>query len=154
MTLSKTPGLIKKFCRTTWKFQVTFGTPLKNLDSFVSTILADDGGFEKGSVTIDAVIFEPKNLKSILAANSLPAEYGHDWSIAVEGKTQVRELLRAALSDWVDFAFVPMPKPFVIYADHDEYTIFYANTKSNLNRAVQPLFAAGFEQISDYQRQL
>jgi hypothetical protein len=154
MTLSKTPGSIKKFCRTSWKFQTTFGTPLKNLNAFVSTILADDGGYDHGTVTIDAVVFEPKNLIASLSANSLPAEYGHDWSIEVEGKQQVQELLIAALSDWVDFVFIPRPKPFVIYADHDEFTTFYANTKSNLNKVVQPLLNKGFTQIPDYQREL
>ena len=153
MTLSKTPGQIKKFCRTPWKFQTTFGTPLKNLDSFVSTILADEAGYRQGTVTIDSVVFEPKNLKSFLTANSLPPEYGHDWSITVEGLNQVRQLLRTTLLDWVDFVFVPTPKPFVIYADHDEFTTFYANTKSNLNRVVQPLLANGFKHIADYQRQ-
>jgi hypothetical protein len=31
----------------------------------------------------------------------------------------------------------------VIYADHDEYTTFYANTRSNLNRVVEALVAQG-----------
>lgn len=62
------------------------------------------------------------------------------------------ELLEAALGDWVNFTFVPKPKPFVIYADHDEYTTFYANTKSNLNGVVQALSGAGFEKVPDYQR--
>lgn len=61
-------------------------------------------------------------------------------------------MLEAALGDWVDFVFVPVPKPFVIYADHDEYTTFYANTKSNLNRVAQALIAAGFEKVLDYER--
>lgn len=87
-----------------------------------------------------------------MTAQSLPVEYGHDWSIEVEGKQQVKELSIAALSDWVDFVFIPKPKPFVIYADHDEFTTFYANTKSNLNLVAQPLLANGFKQVSDYQR--
>lgn len=154
MKLSRTPGLIKKFRRTPWRFQATFGTPLKNLEAFVSAILADSGEFDKGRVILDAVVFEPKNLKALLAANSLPTQYGQDWSIEVEGKQQVRGLLVAALSDWVDFVFVPTPKPFVIYADHDELTTFFANTKSNLNLVAQSLLAKGFTQIHDYQRQL
>jgi hypothetical protein len=66
----------------------------------------------------------------------------------------VEELLHTAFSDWFDFLFVPTPKPFVIYADHDEYTTFYANTRSNLNRVVQALSAKGFEEIAEYKRQL
>lgn len=154
MTLSNTPGAIKKFGRTPWRFQATFRAPLKQLDLFVAAILADDGGFEKGTVTIGEVVFDPKNLKFLLAANSLSAELGNDWSISADGKMQVRELLKAALADWVDFSFIPTPKPFVIYSDHDEYSTFYADTKSNLNGVVQVLLANGFKQVPDYQREL
>ncbi len=153
MTLSNTRGLIKKFGRTSWRFQTTFGTPLKDLDSFVSAILADDGEFAKGTVTIDGYVFEPNNLKRLLVAKFRSDEFGHDWTISADGKKGVRELLKAALSDWVDFLFIPMLKPFVIYADHDEHTTFYANTKSNLNRVTQPLLKNGFQQIPDFQRE-
>jgi hypothetical protein len=34
---------------------------------------------------------------------------------------------------------------FVIYADHDEYATFYANTRSNLNRVADALFANGLK---------
>ena len=154
MTLSSTPGSIRKFARTPWKFQTTFNTPLKKLDSFVTAILADQGGYEKGIVTIDEVVFEPRNLKELLAANLLSTEFGHDWSIVAKGKTQVRELLEAAFSDWVDFSFVPTPKSFVIYADHDEFTTFFATTKSNLNQVVETLLNKGFERNPVYRREL
>ncbi|HUA66595.1 MAG TPA: hypothetical protein VME24_12155, partial [Alphaproteobacteria bacterium] len=61
--------------------------------------------------------------------------------------------LVATFSDWVDFFFVPAPKPFVIYADHDEYATFFANTKSKLNSVVEPLLKSGFKQVLNYQRQ-
>ena len=48
---------------------------------------------------------------------------------------------------------MPTPKPFVIYADHDEFTTFYANTRSNLNRVSDTLLTQGFEEVSGYQRQ-
>lgn len=154
MTVANTPGAIKKFKRTPWRFQVTFATPLKQLDAFVSAILGHDGEFESAIVTIDEIVFDAKNLNGLLSANSLSAELSHDYSISVDGKASVRELLKTALSDWIDFAFVPMPKPFVIFADHDEFATFYANTKSNLNQAKQSLLANGFREILDYQRQL
>ncbi len=46
------------------------------------------------------------------------------------------------------------PKTFVIYADHDEYTTFYANSRSNLNRVTESLLTQGFEEVSGYQRRL
>ena len=70
------------------------------------------------------------------------------------GRQEIEELLHATLSDWVDFLFVPAPKTFVIYADHDEYTTFYANSRSNLNRVTESLLTQGFEEVSGYQRRL
>lgn len=70
------------------------------------------------------------------------------------GQQEVEDLLQAAFTDWFDFVFVPTPKPFVIYADHDEYTTFYANTRSNLNRVLTTMSAQGFDQIPEHTRQL
>jgi hypothetical protein len=42
----------------------------------------------------------------------------------------------------------------VIYADHDEYATFYANTRSNLNRISEALTLQGFEKIAEYTRSL
>jgi hypothetical protein len=42
---------------------------------------------------------------------------------------EIAPLLEAALGDWVDFLFVPVPKPFAIYADHDDYITLYANSR-------------------------
>jgi hypothetical protein len=154
MKLSQIPGSLKRFRRTSWRFQQTFHTPLTTLKPFVGTIASALEPLSGGCVTIDQAVFEPKHLISLLTAHSLPAEYGQDWSLTAEGQPETEALLEAALGDWVDFLFVPAPKPFVIYADHDEYTTFYANTKSNLNRVAQALSANGFENIPDYERQL
>ncbi len=156
MTLTDTPGSMKRFRRSTspWKFQATFLTPLKNLPNFVATISSAYEPFEIASITIDEVIFTPENLLKLFAKHSLPERYGHDLSIAASSHEEVKALLQAAFTDSVDFIFVPKPKPFVIYADHDEYTTFYANTKSNLNRIVHALSDKGFQRIEDYQRNL
>jgi hypothetical protein len=151
MTLSETPGSLKRFRRTPWGSQQTFSTPLKNLQPFVATITS---AFDTASITIDQVIFAPKHLLDLLARCSLPARYGRDLTFVATGNEEVQALLQAALSDWIDFIFVPAPKPFVIYADHDEYTTFYANTKSNLNRVVDALSQQGFEKVKDYERNL
>jgi len=154
MTLSEAPGSLKRFRRTPWRFQRTFHTPLKKLQPFVATIVSSREPLQAASVTIDEVVFEPKHLMSLLSRYSLPSQFGRDWCIATNAELEIAELLEAALSDWVDFAFVPSPKPFVIYADHDEYTTFYANTKSNLNGVVQALSGAGFGEVPDYERNL
>jgi hypothetical protein len=154
MTVSNTPGALKKFGRSTWRFQTTFRTPLKELPAFVSTILAATDRMDQGTVTIDEIVFEPKNLKALLATNGAPGQLEHDWTIAAEGKADIHALLQAALADWVNFLFVPTPKPFVIYADHDEYTTFYTASKSNLNPVISGLLQNGFGQVQDYHREI
>jgi hypothetical protein len=154
MEVSHTPSVLKQFRRTPWKFQRTFKTPLKNLQPFVATIASAGQSFKTASITIDQAIFEPKHWIDQLTRYSLPPRYEKGTSVTAVGQPEIEELLNAALSDWVDFLFVPAPKPFVIYADHDEYTTFYANTGSNLNRVAEPLLTQGFEEVSGYQRRL
>jgi len=57
--------------------------------------------------------------------------------------------LMAASSDPVDFLFAPEKKPFVLYADHNQFT-----TPSNLNGVVQALPSQGFREVSGYHREL
>jgi hypothetical protein len=153
LTITQTPGAIKKFSRSSWRFQQTFRTPLKKLKPFVATILDAVGQIESGAVTIDGYVFEPKNLHQLLASQNVPPTVYHDVVVTALGRESVEILLRTAFSDWVDFVFQPSPKPFVIYADHDEYTTFFANTKGKLNQVVLPLNAAGFEKV-EYERAL
>jgi hypothetical protein len=91
---------------------------------------------------------------AMLAQHSLPVQCRHGWSVTVTSQHEIKALLEAALGDWVDFLFVPTPEPFVIYADHDEYTTFYADTKSNLDRIVEALSAEGFDMALGYERHL
>lgn len=151
MNACNTPGALKKFGRTPCRFQATFQTPLKQLDLFVSTILSANETIESASVTIAEVVFEPKHLNGLVNGKD-GIQLGRDVTLKAESREQVNELLLAAFSDWVDFLFIPLPKPFVIYADHDEFATFLANTKSNLNPVVQPLLKNGFKEVLNYQR--
>ena len=98
-------------------------------------------------------MFEPKNLNALLADRCLPPSLQSESCIEATGQQETAALLQAALSDSVDFWFIPTPKPFVIYADHDEYTTFFANSKSNLNGLIEPLLKQGFQKV-DYERNL
>jgi hypothetical protein len=153
MTLSETPGAMKQFRKKGWKFQRTFLTPLQNLRAFVKTIISTQE-FQAGCLTIDQAIFEPRHLTSLLEKYSLPPQCGHGTSITAHSQAEVAELLEAAFGDPLDFIFTPVPKPFVIFADHDEYTTFFANTRSNLNAVVTALAAHGLKEIRDYERRL
>ncbi len=153
MTLSAASGSLKRLRKVTWRFQQTFLTPLPNLQPFVAATISGREKILSGTVTVDSVVFEPKNLNALLASQSLPPTLQRDSCVEATGQQQVGALLEAALGDWVDFWFVPSPKPFVIYADHDEYTTFFANSKSNLNGVVEPLRREGFKTV-DYERKL
>jgi hypothetical protein len=154
MTLGETPGFWKKFQRTPWRFQQTFQTPLQNLQPFVTTVLSAHGPHEGASLTVDEAVFEPRHLLDLLAKHDLPAKFNRGATITATNREEVQALLQAGLADWMDFAFVPVPKPFVIYADHDEYTTLLANTKSNLNRLTTALSRQSFQPVEGYERQL
>ena len=154
MNLNKKPGALKRFHKTSWKFQQTFQTPLKNLRPFVTAILSAASPLHSGSLTVKHVIFEPKHLNDLLISLSIPTKYEYGLSLMTSNSLELDALLFATFSDWIDFIFTPDPKPFVIYADHDEYTTFYAQTRSNLNRAIQSLSLHGFEPIPGYERRL
>jgi hypothetical protein len=103
MTFASAPGAFKKFKRTPWRFQQTFRTPLKDLDRFVETILAT-ARIEHCTITIDEVLFDPKNVRAALPHANIALN--HDFSIEADGE-EVKKLLAAAFSDWIDFLFVP-----------------------------------------------
>ena len=154
MNLLENPAALKKFRRTAWKFQQTFETPLKDLKRFVSTIDQAAGPWRSASITIELVVFDPTHLIDLMNANSIPPRYQRGVSITAAGQEEIEALLEAALGDWVDFIFVPEPKSFAIYADHDEFTTFFAQNRSNLNRVVQALAGQGFKLEKEYRREL
>ena len=147
-------GAMKRFRKTAWNGQQTFQTPLQNLKPFVAEIIAVAGPIEAAYIVVDQVVFEPKNLGAVLTNHSLQPQLVRGLGVIGTGDEAAKLLLEAALGDWIDFIFVPTPKPFAIYADHDEYTTLYSGSKSNLNRITQALLGQGFERVADYQREL
>lgn len=131
---------------------MTFTTPLKKLDVFVPAILSANERLKRASVIIDHEVFEAKNLRALKSKHMLSEPLEFDTTLTVEGHDHVSELLKAALSDWVDFLFVPVLKLFVLYADHDQYSTFCANTKSNLERIRLSFLNKGFSEVRNYKR--
>ena len=152
MRISDDNAALRKFRRTPWRFQKTFHTPLQLLAPFAAAILDSLGDPKSGTILIDAVVMQPYRLETLLCDHRLPHHLQHGSAIQAESPAELHPLLTAAFGDWVDFLFIPSPKPFVLYADHDEYTIFYANTRSNLNTVVAALTTHGFQAISNYIR--
>ena len=107
---------------------------------------------ERAVLSTDEVVFEPKHLLELMAANSVSVENKLDLNLGAEGGQSIAALLEAALGDWVDFVFVPIPESIAIYADHDEYTTFYCKDESMLTDLASEVGLAGFEPISDYIR--
>jgi hypothetical protein len=132
-------GSIKRFHRTPWRFEKTFQTPLRTLQSFSAAIIESLGEVDRGVVTIDAMIMPAGKIDALLASNQIQQALRQDMCLIAETAHEVQSLLIAALSDWVDFLFVPSPRPFVLYADHDEYATFFANTRSNLGKVTSAL---------------
>jgi len=153
MKLIENPAALRRFRRTAWRFQQTFETPLKDLKRFVSTVGQAAGPWRSASLTIELVVFDPTHLIDLLNANSITPRCQRGVSIIAAEQEEIEALLEAALGDWVDFSFVPEPK-FAIYADHDEFTTFFAQNRSNLNRVVQALSGQGFKLEKEYQREL
>ena len=143
---------IKRFQHSPWPFQASFQTPLKDLDRFVSTFLSAHRPIDGGCVTIDGYVFEPKTLNAFLAQYSLSEQSTHGITFEAENQTELEALLRATLADWIDFLFISRPKAFAIYADHDEYTTFYANRRGNLSKIVQAMRKAEYNQVNEYER--
>jgi hypothetical protein len=149
MRAFESPGTLKRYRQTTWEFQQTFRTPLKDLAHFVDVIMSALPGTEGAIVVFDQVVFEPRNeLVPLYSKYSLQLKwYGDDLTLEAQGAMEVRELFQAVLSEWIDFLFVPTPKQFVIYADHDEYTTFLAHRKMQLNGVVERMNAAKFRAV-------
>src|SRR3954468_18786933 len=114
MTVTPSPGALKKFRRTPWRFQQTVERPdAGELERFVSTIITAHGSLEAATVTIDAVIFDTERMSALCATGCV---FAHDTSLLAETAAEARELLVAAFWDGPDFICIPTPKPFVFYA--------------------------------------
>jgi|SRR6185369_5362230 len=151
MTVTLTPGALKKFRRASWRFQQTVERPqASDLQQFVSTIFQGHD-VAAGTVTIDEIVFNTERLASLCPAGSTLM---HDSSISAESFEELHALLVAAFWDTPDFICIPTPKPFVFYADHDDWITFYANTKSHLNHVIEPLASHGYKLVKNWEREL
>lgn len=147
MRILESSDILKRHRQATWEFQQTFRTPLQNLNRFVDLIMSALAGIERANVVFDQVVFDPKyELVPLYAKYQLPRKW-HGATIEAEGAHEVRELLQAALSEWIDFLCVPSPTQFLIYADHDEYITFLAHRKGKICALLDSLSGSGFKAV-------
>jgi hypothetical protein len=156
MQLVETPGVTQRlrraFGRSQGYFQQTFRTPLRQLASFSATVVAAHAPLASGSVSVEQVVFTPKNLEALLSRHNLPLTYGPDWTITAAGQQEIAELLEAVWGDWLDFYFTPTPKRYHLFADHDEYTTIFGATKGHVAKVATALASAGFSPVDGYER--
>jgi hypothetical protein len=132
-------------------FQQTYITALTDLPKFVNTIL-EPLTFLDGAVWIEQIVFEPRELIWYLRGRGFVCDEG-DLNKAVlttENKSETAELLECILGQWTDFAFIPSPKNFVIYADHDEFTTIFAPSAEILSSVQSGMKAQGFKAVEDW----
>jgi hypothetical protein len=157
MRIAEAPGaaqaLRRKLARSRDYYQETFRTPARQARLFAATVLAAHPQLDACSVTLDQVVFTPKNLEALLGRNDLPLTCRPDTTITASGAKESEALLEAAWSDWLDFYFVPAPSTFQLFADHDEYTTFFGATKGHLAKVVTALSAAGLSLVRGYRRE-
>jgi hypothetical protein len=141
---------IKQFHRADWQFQRSFRTPLKSLAAFVRTILTSLPKLQEASIAIEEVVFEPKHLFPLL--DEFEIERVCRPGVAFEcSPEETSPFLEAALGDWLNFIFVPIPKDFVMFGHHDEFVTFFTHNRSKLNRVVEPLTAKGFQVVEHFE---
>jgi hypothetical protein len=153
MKIETIPGARKAARRAAGQYQRTFRTPLGRLQAFTTLILSSNVPIKSGYVLVDAVIAEPTHVGALLTSSNLAATC-QGRTITANSIQECGALLLAALSDSIDFYFVPNPKRFVLYADHDEYTTVYAHSKGPLSQMATAIADAGFQEITDFARSL
>jgi hypothetical protein len=149
--LTDKPDEILRFRANPWPYQQTFLTPLKDLNRFVSTVLAPFL-VDCAVASTDEIVFTPEGMLEFLANASIHVEDQWRFTVAAEGQQTVAELLEALLGDWIDFLFIPTSQSLAIYADHDEYTTLYCPDEKSLHHLSATLVAAGYSAVKDYQR--
>ena len=155
MEIVETPGASQRLRRALGRsryFQQTFRTPLRESTSFTRAV-AGHAPLELGSVTVDQIVFSPRNLEALLTKYNLPATFGRDWTITAAGPDELAALLEAAWGDPLDFYFTPTPKRFHLFADHHEYTTIFGATTGQVSKLATALLGAGFSRVDGYERE-
>ena len=132
-------------------FQKTYATPLSDLPKFVRTILAP---FEvtDGAIHIEQIIFKPNELIWYMRRLGIVTDEGqlNRATLQAANKQEALTLLECVLGQWTDFAFLPSPKQFAIYADHDEYTTVFTASVEMLNTLHSDMSREGFKEVDGW----
>ena len=147
------PGALQHMRVRAGEHQMTFAVPPARASQFAAALLDAGVGAAGARLVVDAVVFPPKHLQTALGNGD--AEAWLDAETVIEaGPGEADALLIAALQDWTDFWFVPIPGGFLLYGDHDEHSTIFAHQRDPITRAADALRAARFDEVDDYDREL
>ena len=132
-------------------FQQTYATPLDDLQHFIETLL-DPFEVSRASVWIETLVFNPKELVWYLRGSGIHSNEGelNNSLLLAENRSEAATLLECILGQWADFAFLPTPREFVIYADHDEFTTVFTKSTEKLSSLRKHMKAEGFREVRDW----
>lgn len=147
------PGALAHMRARAGEHQTTFAVPPGRAGQFAAALLGGGAGAQGARLVVDAVVFPPKHLQTALTGNDDDAWLDAETVIEAEAG-EAAALLTAALQDWTDFWFVPIPGGFLLYGDHDEYSTIFAQRIGPVSRAAAALRAAGFAEVDGYEREL
>jgi hypothetical protein len=132
--------------------QVTFAVPQARSTQFAAALLGAGAGAAGARLVIDAAVFPPKHLQTALGND---AEAWLDAETVIEAEPgEAEALLIAALQDWTDFWFVPIPGGFFLYGDNHEHATIFAQRRDIVAGTAEAVRAAGFDELDDYVREL
>ena len=154
MKIEVIPGARTAARRRAGQFQRTFQTPLDRLPAFTDILLPDDSAVRSGAVFVETVVFEPARLLKLLTVHGLGGVHVQGATITADGPSDCRALLTAALGDSIDFYFMPEPKQFLLYADHDEYVTVFTHKKGPLSQIADGLAAIAVKEVAGFERSL
>lgn len=152
MEVQGTPGVVKRIRRACGHFQRTFLNSGGRSTEFAAAFLGPHLPLKRARIAVDAVIFTPRRITALLAHHGHAVDLRRDWTIAVDRPVEISDLLEAALSDGLEFYFVPEPRRIVLYSDHDDFATVFGTTKGAVSRTATSLSAAGFEEVRSYHR--
>ena len=147
------PGALQHMRVRAGEYQATFTVPPARASQFASALLGAGAGAAGARLVVDAAVFPPTHLQTALGNGD--AEAWLDAETVIEAESgEAEALLIAALQDWTDFWFVPIPGGFLLYGDNHENATLFAHRKDLVAGAADALRAAGFDEVDDYVREL
>ena len=143
-----------KFRKSPLPFQCTFKSPLKDLERFVGVFDSVFTEISSGQAYISSIVFEPKKTNSMLSHHGLLERLKPGCTVEAISNQECSTLLETLLSDWVDFLYIPSPRKYVVFADHDEFCTFYCAKKGGVSKIAAALKDKGYGEVSEFKREL